>query len=359
LRRFIIHRQVKNAMRGKISRRDAIKGGLAGVLASLFPACGSGGSSSSGTPTPSGNQWSATKYQDPGKNQMALYFNGSDNGDVREAYFQHALSSSMPDVALFDASGNIYLKPLRAGILFGANAVLGPAYWRVDPSGDSYQSNPAIDKMEITGSFASGPLDFKLTGKVGDQATPDFNVEWLIRLYEPQLNGYKTIIDVTQTATCARNITLSGTKQAEFRHFMPAVLRSMYVDSDTHDSNAVRYVKSDDTLVNKNISDMLASGVLFDGLTPSFKVGEMTHTDDSPDTPNKRLILVTPSIPAEHQWQGYDTVDYNPANRNVEAGFCHKTAPLAWSVGDKHIAYYRIIASDNPLDPSMPDTDPV
>jgi hypothetical protein len=347
-------------MCGKFSRRNVCLGGLAALALS---ACGKGNSSSSGTLPPStADEWLATKHDDPLQDQMQVFYNGSDNGMNRIVYFQHTKDgiATMPYVAGIDAAGKIQLQFLNStDNPFGASLALGPAYWRNDVTGDSYQANPVIKKLEITGSMHSGPLELKLTGSIGDAAIPDFDVAWDITMYQPQLNGGKMYLDVTQTATCARNIILSAAKQAEYRHFMIAMLRSMYVDSDTHYSNAARYVKSDNTLVNKNLVDMLASGLLFDGLTPSFKVGEMTHTDDLPEnTPNVRMQLLDPMIPAEFQWQGAYILDPNPTHDNAEAGFNHKTAPLIWAVGDKHISYYRIIASDNPLDPSAPDADP-
>jgi hypothetical protein len=347
-------------MCGKFSRRGVLFGGLAGLVAAALPACGSGGSSGTGTtPSSSSKEWNATRYEDPAAPQMRVYYNGSDNGPARHVYFQHSITGStdMPYVLLFDSSGKIWMKHLNADSLLGPNLNLGPVYWRTDAIGDSYQGSPVIDKMEITGDMYSGPLDVKLTGKIGDQATPDFTVEWLLKLYQPQLNSNKMYIDVAQTATCARNLTLSAAKQAEYRNLMHAVLRSMYVDSDTHNSNCSRFFVGT-TITNKNFSDMLASGQLFDGLTASDKTGEMTHTDDNPNTPNLRTILLSPSIPAEFQWQGAYILDSNPENYNVAAGFNHKTAPLAWVVGDKATAKYRVIAADSPLDPSTPDADP-
>ncbi len=344
-----------------ICRRSILKG-LAGLVAAL-PACGKGSSESKGTPATNADEWFATKYNDPLQDQMQVFLNSYDNGLVRHVYFQHTKDGidTVPYVACIEASGKIFLQYLNADDNpFGASLVLGPVYWRTDAIGDQYQSNPKLKKLEIIGDMHAGPLELKLTGTAGDQAAQDFDVVWDIIMYQPQLNDNKMILDVTQTATCARNITLSAAEQAAHRHFMPAILRSMHVDSDTHYSSAVRYVKSDDTLVNKNLADMLASGLLFDGLTPSFKVLEMTHTDNTPEnTPNARIKLLDPMIPAEFQAQGYYVLDANSTHDNVEAGLNHKTAPLIWAVGDKHISKYRIIASDNPLDPSMPDADPI
>jgi hypothetical protein len=342
-----------------LTKRNFLKG-LAGLVATL-PACGKGSSSSSTPGASTADEWVATKYDDPLQDQMRVFLNGYDNGLVRHVYFQHTKDGidTMPYVACIEASGKIFLQYLNAtDNPFGASAVLGPVYWRTDAIGDSYQSNPKLNKLEIIGDMHSGPLELIITGIAGNPK--DFDIVWDILMYQPQLNDNKMILDVAQTATCARNINLSAAEQAAHRHFMPAILRSMYADSDTHYSNAARYVKSDDTLVNKNLSDMVASGLLFDGLTPSFKVVEMTHADDLPEnTPNVRIKLLDPMIPAEFQAQGYYVLDSNSTHDNVEAGLNHKTAPLIWSVGDKHISKYRIIASDNPLDPSMPDADPI
>jgi hypothetical protein len=344
-----------------LTKRNLLKG-IAGIVAAALPACGSGGSSSTGTPATGADEWLATKYNDPLQEQMQVFLNGYDNGLARHVYLQHTKDGidTMPYVAEIEASGKIFLQFLNsADHPFGASVVLGPVYWRNDVIGSSYQSNPKLKTLEIIGNMHSGPLELKLTGTIGDQATQDFDIAWDIIMYQPQLNGNKMYLDVTQTATCARNLTLSAAEQAEYRHMMIAMLRSMHVDSDTHYSNAARYVKSDNTLVNKNLADMIASGLLFDGLTPSFKVGEMTHTDDLPEnTPNVRTMLLDPMIPAEFQWQGYYVLDANSTHDNVEAGFNHKTAPLTWVVGDKHTAKYRVIAADSPLDPSAPDADP-
>ncbi len=344
-------------------RRTFAKLSLAALATKYLSACGSGSSSSS-TPTPIvADEWFATKYDDPTKKQMQVLLNGYDNGTHRIVYFQHTKDGidTMPYVAGIDASGKIQLQFLNAtDNPFGASLILGPIYWRNDVTGDSYQANPTISKLEIIGSMHSGPLDLKLTGTSGDGSTPDFNAVWDIKMYQPQLNDNKMILDITQTLTCAQNLSLSGTKYAEYRHFMTAMLRSMYADADTHYSNAVRFIKSDDTIENKNLADMIASGLLFDGLTPSYRVGEMTHTDDSNgNTPNVRIQLLSPAIPSEHQWQGAYLIDSNPLHDNVEAGFNHKTAPLIWATNDVHTTKYRLIASDNPIDPSMPDADPI
>jgi hypothetical protein len=345
-----------------LTKRNLLKGIAGGLTALLSGACGKGSSSSNGTLPSTADEWLATKYNDPSQEQMQVFLNGYDNGLARHVYLQHTKDGidTMPYVAEIEASGKIFLQFLNsADHPFGASVVLGPVYWRNDVIGSSYQSNPKLKTLEIIGNMHSGPLELKLTGTIGDQATQDFDIDWDIIMYQPQLNGSKMILDVTQTATCAKNLALSAAEQAEYRHFMPAILRSMHVDSDTHYSNAVRYVKSDNTLVNKNLSDLVASGLLFDGLTPSFRVLEMTHTDDSPEnTPNVRIKLLDPMIPAEFQGQGYKVIDANSTHDTVEAGLNHQTAPLIWAVGDKHISYYRITASDNPLDPSAPDADP-
>lgn len=292
--------------------------------------------------------------------RMTVWIDGADEGLAAMVRVYHATDdgSSLPQVAVFNASGYVRLKqnadPAGSPIPFGSSFVLGPGYW---PSQATYHHSPQIATIEIDTSWLpGGPLRLTATG-----SNHDFGVVWEMTLPEPR--DRQTRLHVSQTLTANAPVTIDATRQAESQGLKLVQVSSMFIGSGCnggltgcHDSDALRLIGAD--LERRQVSfDATAPGNLL--LGPGLALGstwvDVLHTDDAGwqgNTPNVRIALDALDPARTLAAQGFIAPTTDPNDDNVgvwvnEAGAAIQT----WTVGETRTTDYWLLAQDDPPEP--------
>lgn len=295
--------------------------------------------------------------QDPSFGErMAVEIDGSPQGLAAMVRVYHVTTAgtTMPQVAVINASGFLRLKQNTDPLLFGSSFVLGPGYW---PSGTTYHHSPALATLEIdTSSLPRGPLRMSAGG-----TNHDFDVAWEMTLPVP--TERQTRMHVVQTWTATAPIAIDPVRRAEAQGLKLVQVSSMFIGSGCdggltgcHDSDALRLI--DSALERRQLAfGSVTPGTLL--FSPGALLGstwlDVLHTDDEGwqgNTPNVRIALDTLDPSRLVAAQAFITPTTNPNHDNVNAWLADGSMEAAaWTVGESGSASYWLLAQDDPPEP--------
>ncbi len=312
---------------------------------------------------PPSNGWAidlcATDPQVP--TPMAVVLDGVDHGTAAlvRVYHETDDGSTLPQVAVFYASGFVRLKPNAdpaPPIPFGSSFVLGPGYW---PDAATYHHKPQLATLEVdTSLLPGGPLRLSAAG-----SNHAFDVAYAMTLPRPR--DRLTRLYVLQTHAANAAVSIDATRRAESQGFKLVQVSSMYVNegstcdfgfSDCHDSDSARYVVDDLARAEAAFGSLTPSSFVFSSPRPLGSTWlDTLHRDDAGwqgNTPNIRIAL--DELPADRTVtpQGWISATTDPNDDNVNL-WLHDDGPAsqAWSPGASDQVGYWLLAFDDPPEP--------
>jgi hypothetical protein len=285
---------------------------------------------------------------------MQISLNGVPRGNAKLIQFhnQTEAGNRFPQIAVIASSGFIRLKQgadPQPPIPFGASVVLGPAYWEINNGQSFLHYNPQIASVNVnTDSLqasGSGTLIIDLAGTLGD-----LSVAYRLRLSEPTDRLSTLIVESKYRAMDL--IALSQPHVAEHQAFRLIQFSTMYIDEQTHDSDAASYINAIGDTIRVAFKNVSPGNFLFgapQAMQP-FTILSLLHTDDfgyQGNTPNLGISLLNSSSLGGKIPQGFITPAASPQDDNVGLWINDDTAPLQINAGDSASSSFRIIAADN------------
>ncbi|MFO3798029.1 MAG: hypothetical protein ACK8QZ_12255, partial [Anaerolineales bacterium] len=311
-------------------------------------------------PTPSNGWLIEMCPSDPAvTTPMGVVLDGVPQGEAAlvRVYHQSQNFTGTPQVAVIYANGYVRLKPNAdpsPPVPFGASFVLGPAYW---PDDSTYYHHPQLTRLEIdTMWLPSGPLRMRV--EATNQA---FDILYDLTLPSPR--DYQTRLHVTQTYTATTAIPISPIRRSERQGFKLVQISSMFINeggscnggfTDCHDSNAARFIGSDQERHQVAFSSLTPSTFIF---SPTRPLGttwlDALHTDNmgwQGNTPNVRIALDALPIDRTITPQGWISATTDPNHDNVGL-WLHDDGIEKWAAGQWAQVSYWLVAQDDPPEP--------
>lgn len=235
----------------------------------------------------------------------------------------------MPAVAVFASSAYIGLKaPTKPDIKFGANFVLGPAYW----SGGGYYHNPIVKKVLIRGELdKKEPLRLRIRSVSGS-----FRVLYRITLVNP--TSRKIVAKVPQKATATTDILVDQDKIEAKEGFKIVQFSSIFIDDYYNDAHTLVYfedgVKKKVGLENKDGFIFAEPALLSKNVVKLFGTNSSTWEGRKPDA------IVSLRGQRSTYLQGWVEKTDNKNNDNLGIWFHPSQSPPTIQEGDTFKSKY-------------------